>query len=183
MMSFTDRTDNAALAINRLTRKSCSSYSKRASVSDDAHLHFSSRTNQITWSIIELDSSLLASSLLSTWSGFCFPAQPARGTSRNLGWAQASGSKSRQAGTPAQPALKPGYYPWETKRIQKRSLTMTLNYPLDSCDLFQCVYVLSIVAKQFSFFIRQGYEFVAQRWLKLSRIYFLYNTSDRNKDY
>lgn len=53
---------------------------------------------------------------------------------------------------------------------------MTLNYPLDSCNLFQCVYVLSIVTKQFSFFIHQSYELVAERWLELAWIDFLWNS-------
>lgn len=58
---------------------------------------------------------------------------------------------------------------------------MTLYYPLDSCNLLQCVYVLGIVAKQFSFFIHQCYELVAERWLELSRIDFLGNSEVRYK--
>lgn len=53
---------------------------------------------------------------------------------------------------------------------------MTLYYPLDSCNLFQCVYVLSIVAEEFSFFIHQSNEPVTERWLELSRVDFLGNS-------
>lgn len=60
---------------------------------------------------------------------------------------------------------------------------MTLNYPLDSCNLFQCVYVLSIVTKQFSFFIHQSYELVAERWLELAWIDFLWNSNVHEKVY
>lgn len=72
------------------------------------------------------------------------------------------------------------------KKIRKgklKLLTMTLNYPLDSCNLFQCVYVLSIVTKQFSFFIHQSYELVAERWLELAWIDFLWNSNVHEKVY
>lgn len=56
---------------------------------------------------------------------------------------------------------------------------MTLYYPLDPCHLFQCVYVLSIVAKEFSFFIHQSDELVAERRLELSWVDFLGNSEAR----
>lgn len=52
---------------------------------------------------------------------------------------------------------------------------MTLDYPLNACNLLQSIYVLSIIAKQFSFFVHQSYKFMTERWLKLPRIYFLQN--------
>lgn len=61
--------------------------------------------------------------------------------------------------------------------MKLNALTMTLDYPLDSCNLFQCVNVLGVVAKEFSLFVHQSDELVTERWLELSRVDLLGNSA------
>lgn len=54
---------------------------------------------------------------------------------------------------------------------------MALDYPLDPCHLLQCVYVLSVVPEEFSFFIHQSDELVTEGWLELSWVDLLGNSA------